>query len=231
MNLPRGHRFGIERRIAEDAAPHGLIVMGALHPGRAQAKGPDSGTLVLLGAGPGFWPVYAASQEAADGAPDPVDRWSVRVIGALARDHAARALFPFGGPPYQPFIDWALKSGRAFPSPVGMLVHDTVGLMISYRGALHFETEWPIGAAAAPSPCETCADRPCTTGCPVGALSGHAPYDLALCHDFLDTGAGQDCLTHGCAARRACPVSAGAGRGQAQSAHHMKAFHDPWHEP
>lgn len=231
MTHPHAHQFSTERRVAADAAPHGLIVMGALHPRAAQAKGLDNGTLVLLGAGPGFWPVYSASPEAADGTPDPIDRWSTRVIGALARGYGARALFPFGGPPYQPFIDWAVKSGRAFTSPVGMLVHDTVGLMISYRGALHFQTELPIEAARVPSPCNSCMERPCATTCPVGALSDHASYDLALCHDFLDTHRGQDCLTHGCAARRACPVSAGAGRGQAQSTHHMKAFHDPWQKP
>ena len=67
-------------RVETAAQPLGLLVMGALHPARAQARQLDGGTLVLLGAGPEFWPVFAASPEARDRDPDPVDRWSGRVI-------------------------------------------------------------------------------------------------------------------------------------------------------
>ena len=209
------------------ARGHGLIVMGALHPGRAGARGPDHGTLVLLGAGPGFWEVLTAAPEYGDGAPDPVDRWSLRVIGDLAARFGAAPHFPFGGPPHAPFIDWALKSGRAHPSPVGMLVHERVGLMISLRGALHFADELPIPQPATPPPCDACRGRPCPTACPAGALRAGAPYDLDACHEYLDTAPGQSCMMQGCAARRACPLSRGAARAPEQSAHHMKAFHPP----
>ena len=203
----------------------GLLVMGALHPARCGATGLADGTLILLGAGPGFWPVHSTSAEATDGQPDPIDRWSTRVVNGLAARFDASALFPFGGPPHAPFVDWAQKSGRAFVSPVGMLVHDEVGLMISYRGALHFAVEFDLPPPLATSPCLTCAARPCTVACPVLALRADAAYDLDRCHAFLDTGAGGACMDNGCAVRRACPASAGAGRTAAQSAQHMKAFH------
>jgi hypothetical protein len=208
---------------ASDAA--GLLVMGALHPARVGAKGDLAGTLILLGAGPGFWPAFTASPEATDDRPDPVDRWSTRVVGDLAKGYRASALFPFGGPPYQPFLDWAVKSGRAWQSPVGMLVHDTVGLMISFRGALHLDAEIAIPNAAADAPCRTCIGQPCATACPVSALSAKKAYDVPACHAFLDTEAGGDCLARGCAVRRACPISLGAGRSDAQSALHMRSFH------
>lgn len=195
----------------------GLIVMGTLTH--------DARTMVLLGAGAHFWAAFRAAPEGSDGAPDPIDRWSLRVIGAMAERFGAQALFPFGGPPYQPFIAWAQASGRAFQSPVGMLVHDTVGLMISYRGALHLPGLIDCPAPPGASPCGNCASRACTTACPVGALAEGAAYDLDACHGFLDTGPGKDCMTQGCAVRRACPQSAGAGRVSAQSHHHMKAFH------
>ena len=188
--------------------------MGALHDAGA--------TLVLLGAGPEFWPVFTASPEYADGAPNPIDRWSRRVIGALVP--GVPAVFPFDGPPYAPFLAWARASGAAWDSPVGMLVHAEAGLMISYRGAVIFRGELPLPPRKAAAPCAACA-APCTTACPVDALSAARGYDVAACHAFLDTADGQDCLTLGCRARRACPVSQNFGRDPAQSAFHMKAFH------
>lgn len=211
--------------VLDAAGEAGLIVMGALDVAATGAKAVEAGTLVLLGAGPAFWTTFTEAPEWTDGAADPVDRWSMRVIGGLAKDFGATAYFPFGGPPYAPFIDWALKSGRAFSSPTGMLVHDTVGLMISYRGALHFAHSLAIPAASAASPCAGCADTPCLGACPVGALGGAAPYDVPRCHEFLDSPAGQSCMMQGCAVRRACPISRGAGRRPEQSALHMRSFH------
>lgn len=207
------------------AAGHGLLLMGAFHPARSPAGGLDSGTLVLLGTGADFWPLFTTAPEYRDGLSDPVNTWSLRVIGGLADQFQATPHFPFGGPPYAPFITWALASGRAFSSPTGMLVHDTVGMMISYRGALWFEAELVLPAERPESPCNSCKDQPCTLACPVAALSADQPYDVSACHGWLDTDGGQDCMSLGCAARRACPVSQSFGRDPAQSSLHMKAFH------
>lgn len=212
-------------RLNSELVEHGLLMMGALHPAKVQARDLTGGTLILVGCGPGFWQVFNRAPEAHDGQRDPVDRWSSRVITSLSNRYDATPYFPFGGPPYTPFIDWAQKSKRAHSSPTGMLVHDTVGLMISYRGALHFSAELPLPRNKAQNPCGTCTARPCAAACPVGALSETQAYDVAACHAYLDTEAGQDCLSNGCAARRACPISAGANRTPEQSALHMKAFH------
>ncbi|MEW2915489.1 ferredoxin [Ruegeria sp. ANG10] len=209
-------------RVEQAAQQAGLIVMGALHPHRVDAKQLDRGTLILLGAGQSFWPTLKSAPEWQGD--HPVDRWSTRVVGQLARDLGAEAHFPFGGPPYAPFIDWALKSGRTFSSPVGALVHDTVGMMISYRGALHFNEEFTIPEVPGTSPCINCP-APCTQTCPVGALNRDSFYDVEACHTHLSTVAGQTCMTGGCLARMSCPLSVGAGREAEQSAHHMKAFH------
>ena len=190
--------------------------MGALHD--------DGDTLVLLGTGAGFWPGFAASPEFDDGAADPLDRWSERTVGRIATDFGAEAVYPFGGPPYEPFIAWAKASGRFSQSPVGMLIHDTVGLMISLRGALRVPGRHPLPQAGGSNPCDTCRDRPCLTACPVGALSGDAPYDVAACKSHVGAPAGTDCLTGGCLVRRACPVQPVGGRDPAQSAFHMRAF-------
>ncbi|MHC0054283.1 ferredoxin [Actibacterium sp. D379-3] len=201
-----------------------LDIFGAFHPGPDDGAPKGCGTLVLLGPlEPGFWPHVRAAPEFHDGAGDPLDRWSARVIGALAADLNAVAVFPFGGPPFQPFIRWAQCSGRAWASPVSLLVHDVAGLFASYRGALALNDVLDLPALP-PCPCDTCVDRPCAHACPVGAL-GAGGYDLAACHGFLDSAPGQDCLQNGCAVRRACPVSETYGRMPAQSAFHMAAFH------
>jgi len=205
------------------AAAHHLAVLGGF------AAGPDDGlprgtkTVLLLGPlEPGFWPHLTAQPEW-DAEPDPVDRWSRRVIGRMACDLGAKALFAFGGPPYHPFYKWALKSGRCWDSPVRLLVHDRAGLFVSFRGALALKDTVDLPAAPT-KPCDTCASQPCLTACPPNALTA-AVYDLPRCHAYLDTDAGQDCMTGGCAVRRACPLSLAYARMPEQSAYHMGQFH------
>lgn len=211
--------------IRAQAKRDALDVFGAFHPGAQDAAPKGTGTVVLLGPDePGFWDQFRGSPEYNDAQPDPLDRWSRRVIAAIANAVGAQALFPFGGPPYRPFIAWAQRSGQAWQSPAGLLVHDSAGLMVSYRGALALPDRLELPAPG-PCPCDTCADRPCLRTCPVNALSAAKGYDVAACHGFLDSAAGNECLTSGCQARRACPVSTQFGRLPAQSAFHMKAFH------
>lgn len=202
-----------------------LAVMGGFHPTPEDGLPPGIATLVLLGPmQPGFWDHVTAAPEFADGTPDPLDRWSRRTIGGLACRFGGKAVFPFTGPPWRPFHAWALRTGRCWSSPVGLLVHDTAGLFASFRGALGLPVRLALPAAPATAPCADCPDRPCLSACPVGALNG-AGYDLPACHGFLDTAAGGDCMAGGCAVRRACPVSQRHGRPARQSAWHMERFH------
>lgn len=211
------------QEISARTADAGLSIFGGFHPAPGGSCPDGTETLLLLAPKePGFWPRVLAAPEFRDQAPDPLDRWSTRVIGALAKAAGGEALFPFGGPPYLPFIDWAERTGSAWSSPVGMLVHDRAGLMISIRGAiaLPYRLELP---ATGPRPCDSCA-APCRTACPVAAL-GPSGYDVAACHAYLDTEPGKDCMENGCKARRACPISVTSGRLAAQSAYHMRQFH------
>lgn len=198
-----------------------LEIFGAFHT--TQADGLDGKTLVLLGPHePGFWPHFKASPEAMDGHDDPLDRWSERVISAAAHDLNAAAIFPFGTP-RRPFTTWALRTGRAWSSPVHLLVHDIAGLWVSYRGALLLPESLPLPPPSA-KPCETCQDRPCLSACPASALTATS-YDLDACHAFLDTIPGQGCMKAGCDVRKACPQSQKYHRMDAQSAFHMDQFH------
>lgn len=201
------------QRLDAEARPLGLALRGALHDGET--------TICLFGPDePAFWPIFAAAPEYSDGLPDPMDRWSKRVLGGLAQGWGAAAIFP-SDRPFAPFLTWAVDSGRAWPSPVQLLVHDEAGLFISYRGALRLPGRLPLPEPRH-SPCPACA-APCLTACPVGAMTPDG-YDVPRCKSHITSPEGQDCLTEGCRVRRACPVSQTFGRLHAQSAFHMAAF-------
>lgn len=207
----------IEARVALDH----LDIFGAFHTTEDDDLG--ASTIVLLGPHePGFWTTFSASLEHNDGHPDPLDRWSKRVIGNAAESLGAQPRFPFDTP-RQPFLSWAVRSGRAWPSPVHLLVHDKAGLWVSYRGALIIPKRLDLSAPSK-IPCESCLDKPCLTACPAMALTA-AEYDLPACHAYLDTPPGKDCLEAGCAVRKACPQSQKYHRVEAQNAFHMDAFH------
>ncbi|MGR3320839.1 MAG: ferredoxin [Pseudooceanicola sp.] len=202
--------------IAGEAAARHLAVFAALHDGDR--------TLVLLGPGePGFWDHLTGQPEWRDDAPDPVDRWSRRVIGGWADRIGAEALFPFGGPPWLPFIGWARDSGWVHSSPVGLLVHAEAGLWVSFRGALAIPGRLALPAPPA-SPCDSCTTRPCLTACPVGALGPDGAYDVPGCKAFLGTPDGAACMSRGCGVRASCPVSRLHGRVCTHSAYHMTQF-------
>lgn len=206
------------------ASAEALFVAGAFHPGAEDGLPDVTGTLVLLAPRePGFWAHLTAQPEWTDGTADPIDRWSRRVVGRMACALGGKAHFPFTGPPWKPFYSWALRTGRAWPSPVQLLVHDRMGLFASYRGAIALPERLALPETG-PAPCSACTERPCLTACPAGALGG-AGYDVAACHAHLDRPAGEDCLSGGCAVRRACPVSRAYGRLAEQSAYHMGLFH------
>jgi epoxyqueuosine reductase len=209
--------------LSQMLAAHHMTVLGGFAASDDDGLPAGTRTLLLLGpAEPGFWAHVTAQPEWQDGQPDPVDRWSRRVIGHIACDLGAKALFPFGGPPYHPFYRWALRTGRIWDSPVRLLVNADQGMWVSFRGALALKDDIPVPAPAI-RPCDACA-QPCLTACPTGALTG-AGYDVPACHDFLDTEAGTPCLSGGCLVRRACPVSQGYARLPEQSAYHMSRFH------
>jgi hypothetical protein len=208
----------------------GMAFRGAFHPSPGDgvppfADGTKTGTLVLLGwTGGDQWPVFAASPEACDDLPDPMNRWSKRLIDGVAAKFGAAAFYPFGGPPWLNFQSWALKAEPVHRSPLGVLIHPQWGLWHSYRGALGFRQRLMLSPReAAPHPCERCADRPCLSACPVSAFAANHPYDYAACLHHLE-GAGEDCRARSCLARRACPIAADRRYCEPQASFHMRAM-------
>lgn len=206
----------LERALAAE----GLAVVGAVHPGPVDGAPPGTQTLLLIGAdGARMWPVFAAAPEYADAAPDPLDRWSRRVLDRVAAAHGATALYPFTGPPWQPFLRWAAIGERTRPSPVKMPVSPSRGLWAAYRGALALPRRLALAAEARSDPCLACP-APCLSACPVDAFAGPA-YDVVACVGHAAGPQGSACR-EGCLVRRACPV--GEAPLGAQRRFHMAAF-------
>jgi len=189
--------------------------------------------VVLAGnAGPGMWQAFSESPEYRDQSPDELDRWSRRVLveianrldEELAGNGNCEALFPFEGPPWLPFQQWAQKAEPVFPSPTGPLIHAEYGMWHAWRGALIFSI--PLTPPHQPhpeSPCLTCAEQPCLTTCPVDAFKPDG-YDVPSCVSHLASADGSDCNDLGCRARRACPVGQEFIYQPAQASFHTRAF-------
>ncbi len=217
-------------RIAVALETLGLILRGGFHPGPEDAvpalrDGSSAGTLLLVGnAGPAMWQAFRAAPEATDGAPSPLDRWIARSLDPLAGDLGAEACFPSEGPPYLPFQRWAAKAEGLKASPLGILIHPHYGLWHAYRAALAFREALPLPVPPeAPHPCDSCAEKPCLQGCPVGAFT-MGGYAVADCLAYLNGPEGRDCTALGCQARRACPVGGDYLYDPGQAAFHMEAF-------
>jgi epoxyqueuosine reductase QueG len=176
--------------------------------------------VILIGnAGPEMFRRFARS-----GAPT-LDEWTKVVVDVLVEDLGAKALYPFDKPAL-PFLSWARRGGAGHVSPLGLNIHPTYGLWHAYRAALLFPVEFDLPRVSAGShPCETCADKPCLSACPVAAFDGSC-YNVAACGEHIMSIAGDECMASGCLARRACPVGQNFQYTKPQAQFHMRAFRE-----
>lgn len=208
----------------------GLAVRGGFHPGPGDGVpklrgGSTAGTLILVGnVGSGVWEPFAAAGFLGR-TEHPLDDWSREVVSNLGRGLGAEPLFPFGGPPFLPFIRWALRADTVWPSVMGPLIHPRYGLWHAYRGALSFPGRFdlPPRDRTARRPCDDCVERPCLAPCPVGAVR-EGDFDAPGCADWLTDQPRCECRRAGCLARRACPIGRGHAYAPAHAAFHMTAF-------
>lgn len=200
----------------------GLMTRGAFQPVDRDDILVDVGTVVLIGnAGPDMWRQFSTHMP--DG-PNPLDTWTRQTLDPVAAKFGGRAVYPFDGPPYFPFQRWAMQADDVSPSPIGPLVHPLYGMWHAYRAAILFEDrlETP-DTERTPSPCLTCAEKPCINTCPVSAFAPDH-YEVAACRAHIAVEAGADCLQNACMARRACPIGQDYIYEPAQAEFHMQKF-------
>ena len=178
------------------------------------------GTILLLGPHePGFWPALCDSPEWRDGAADPVDRWSRRVITGLADGLARRCIFllepsqlrfslgpwPVTAPGSAPSACWC-RPKRGLWSPIAAL-WNLIGKSKRLKRQHSPAPDAPSLAHRLPS----------------WRATGRQ-YDVEACRSYVQVGSMTTLPHDGCLARRACPVSQTYERDAAQSAYHMREF-------
>lgn len=178
---------------------------------------------LVVGDGGGAFFARFSATAAADDAPDPLDRYTARVVegvvgGVLGArvPHAIR--FPFDpAPPLLPIQRIGIAAGLPPPGPLGLQIHPVFGPWWGYRALV------VLGGSLAPaaplaSPCAGCAG-PCVAAC-----RGQAVAPAGLCaracveHRLRDPACEEDC-----SARRVCPVGGAHAYSPAQLAFHMRA--------
>lgn len=186
---------------------------------------PFQGCLVVGDGGPDFF--AAAAGFLADGEPDPLDRFTERIVTQTvvallepARIHY-QLLFPFrlprDGLAFVPFQRLGEAAGLPQAGPLGLQIHPAFGPWWGYRAAILIDR--PVeDAAPLASPCLTCT-APCVAACPVLAVQ-RSGFDAHLCfsHRAIDN----ECQS-ACRARSACPVGEDLRYPESQLAYHMRA--------
>lgn len=216
--------------IESQVSAAGFLVVGSFFP-EDKTELPSSSdpsaslALVLIGsAGPAFWQAFQTSPEFSDTNPDPMDRFTRRVLTQIAAELGLEVLFPFDGPPYFPFQRWARACDGFSQSPLGVLAHETHGPWLGLRCAfLVPQAEEVALERGAEGPCVSCVDKPCLSVCPVGAISEETGYDYMACRAFLTETSDANCW-QGCLARRACPFGQDYAHLPDQARFHMHSF-------
>ena len=230
--------------IRQALAERGLHLRGGWRPDPQVDRlpllpgGGSAGMVWMVGVvGAGHWADFSASSFFTDGQPDPLDRWSKAIGNELAARWGGVALYPFSGPTYWPFQQWASRAEPLQNSPLLLRIHPNYGLWHASRVAVALPDASPaiLAVPVVPPPsvlgslCLQCDGHPCLQACPVAAFGGDS-YHVESCLSWLHQAGSEPCMQQGCLARRACPVGAAYRYPAALASFHMKAFaaqHNP----
>jgi hypothetical protein len=215
-------------RLNDLLADSGLFVRAGFHPKPedgvpAMPDGESAATVVLIGnAGAAMWDAFVRSADR--NVRHPLDTWLRPRIEAAASATGAHAVFPNGGPPFVPVLDWAVRAEPVYRSPIGIMIHPEFGLWHVYRAAFLFADRLDLPPREArPSPCDACVNKPCLSVCPADAFRPDR-FDAPACAAHVESAEGTNCRTRGCLARRACPVGRDYLYGREQQEFHTAAM-------
>lgn len=209
--------------LASTLRTNGLELLGSFNVEEAECLLPDRthqphAVLIIGNVGSAVWPFFeTARREHHDLS---LDSWTEEIVGKIAAEFDLEAVYPFGGPPFHPFIRWAKRTGILFSSPIGLTIHPDYGLWLAFRAALLLDQPLDRECPIARHPCDDCEDRPCLTTCPVGAFTEDG-YDFEACLNQVASPSNA-CREDGCLARIACPVGQQYRYERPHAAFHMQ---------
>lgn len=177
--------------------------------------------LILVGhRGRDFW--TALQQRGMHGA-HPMDQFVTECIAAWMdgplHGHTWRQVFP--GAQTVGLQRLGTLAGWHHASPFWVGVHQDWGSWFAYRAVVLADTDLALTPRLeSPSPCDRCADKPCISACPAGALASAqtGAWQLQTCLDYRKQ-ARSPCQDR-CLARNACPVGAAYRYEDAQISYH-----------
>lgn len=207
--------LNLQAVLALDALP--AEVWAQLAPTEAERSGATQ--LLLLGhRGRRFW--QALQRRGLHGT-HPVDDFVGECLagcfaGPLA-GHRWRQLFP--GPQVVGLQRLGELAGWHHRSPFMVGVDADWGSWFAYRAVVLADTRLPLTPRRErASPCLSCADQPCVSACPAGALAPVWNFQACLDHRLApDSSCADRCL-----ARNRCPVGEEHRYSEAQTAYHYR---------
>lgn len=189
----------------------------------AQLSPGARGAVVVGSGGRLFFDRFVAeATEAQDGAPEPLDRYTKRLVQGLAAQTLGGSVtalfFPFtDSVPALPFQRLGRAAGVGPASPLGLQIHPTYGPWWAYRALVAvdvpLERGRPLGDV-----CDGCP-APCITACPGDAVARDG-FRVSACHAHRRVAA--PCRLS-CAARVACVRAPDQRYSVEQLAFHMRA--------
>jgi len=139
---------------------------------------------------------------------DPVDQHSSAAACRFARQILTQDNYQIIYPGDTPVALQQLGTiaGWHTPSPLGIGINPQWGLWYAYRVAVITNDPLPeILQPAPPSPCAACAEKPCLSVCPAGALCATSTISIDICASYRL--APKSSCADRCRARMSCPVA------------------------
>ena len=173
--------------------------------------------LILIGhGGKSLWEAVKASGMRSE---NPIDDFSVRTVGQWFAeqfpDTACEIIYPGNIPTDLQAL--GSIAGWHHASPFMLGINQEWGTWFAYRVVLLAATDLePSRPLPGESPCARCADTPCITACPAGAMDDGG-FALNKCIDYRREASSRCKAT--CVARLSCPVGSAHRYGDEQMRH------------
>ena len=173
--------------------------------------------LILLGhGGKRLWACVQAADMAGE---HPIDNYVTQTVAQVFAEHFADQKFRIVYPGDSPvgLQELGKLAGWHHPSPFMVGIDDEWGSWFAYRAVVLADTDFlPFLPVDRSNPCSSCAEQPCISACPAGAVSNEA-FALDKCIAYRRQ-AGSAC-EFTCLARIACPVGSEHRYSEAQLRH------------